>query len=200
MVFASKTISQTARVFSILLLLAGYAPAQDLKIQTEDGATKTLTAAVLSALPHRVIEVKDLHDGKPLKFDAIPLKAVLEKAGVQFEDSLRGKRMGLCLLVEAADGYRAVIALAELDPAFTSGEVFLADGRDHKALDAKEGPYRTVLPGDKKMARWVRQVTELKIVAVHRNSYRRDAENAEFLFLFSVRRPGGESFPTTRAA
>jgi len=159
-------IVKMLRRFPILVLIAGCAFAQDLKIQTEDGASKTLTAADLGALPHRVLEVKDLHDGKPLKFDAIPLKAVLEKAGVALGDSLRGKRMALCLLVEAADGYRAVIALAELDPAFTSGEVFLADGRDHKPLDAKEGPYRTILPGDKRMARWVRQVTALKIVAV----------------------------------
>jgi hypothetical protein len=166
MVFASKTISQTARALSILMLLAGCALAQDLKVQTEDGASKTLTAADLSALPHRVLEVKDPHDGKPLKFDAIPLKAVLEKAGVALGDSLRAKRMALCLLVEAADGYRAVIALPEIEPAFTSGEVFLADGRDHKPLDSKEGPLRIVIPGDKKMARWVRQVTALKIVAV----------------------------------
>ena len=166
MVSASKTISQTARAFSILLLLAGCALAQDLKVQTEDGATKTLTAAELSALPHRVLDVKDPHEGKPLRFDAIPLKAVLEKGGVTLGDSLRGKRMSQCLLVEAADGYRAVIALAELDPVFTSGEVFLADGRDHKPLDAKEGPLRIVIPGDKKMARWVRQVTALKIVTV----------------------------------
>lgn len=166
MVFASRTISQTARALCILVLLACWVLAQDIKVQTEEGATKTLSAAELDALPHRVLEVKDPHDGKLLKFDAIPLKAVLEKVAVPLGDSLRGKRMALCLLVEAADGYRAVIALAELDPAFTSGEVFLADGRDHKPLDGKEGPLRIVIPGDKKMARWVRQVTALKIVAV----------------------------------
>lgn len=169
MVFASKTISQTAKAvllhFSALVLVATGALAQELKVQTEDGATKTLTAADLSALPHRVLEVKD-HDGKPLKFDAIPLKAVLEKAGVPLGDSLRGKRMASCLLVQAADGYSAVIALPEIEPAFTAGEVFLADGRDHKPLDTKEGPFRIVIPGDKKMARWVRQVTALKIAAV----------------------------------
>jgi len=161
-----SSFKATLRLYFILALLAGCALAQELKVQTEDGATKTLSAADIAALPHRVLEVKDLHDGKPLKFDAIPLKAVLEKGTVPLGDSLRGKRMALCLLVEAADGYRAVIALAELDPAFTSGEVFLADGRDHKPLDAKEGPFRIVIPGDKKMARWVRQVTALKIVTV----------------------------------
>ena len=106
MLFASKTISQTAKAvllhFSALVLVAGCALAQELKVQTEDGATKTLSAVDLAALPHRVLEMKDLHDGKPLRFDAIPLKTVLEKAGVPLGDSLRGKRMALCLLAEAA--------------------------------------------------------------------------------------------------
>ena len=170
MVSASKTISQTAKAvllhFSALVLVASCALAQELKIQTEDGATKTLTAADLRALPHRVLDVKDPHDGRPLRFDVIPLKAVLEKGGVTLGDSLRGKRMSQCLLVQAADGYSALIALPEIEPEFTSGEVFLADGRDHKPLDTKEGPLRIVIPGDKRMARWVRQVTALKIIAV----------------------------------
>lgn len=160
---------QTARAvllqWTALMLLAGGAAGQQLKIQSEDGAVKLLAASELVALPHRVLQVSD-HDGKPLNFDAIPLKAVLEKAGVPLGDSLRGKRMASCLLVQAADGYSAVIALAEIEPAFTTGEVFLADGHEHKPLDSKEGPFRIVIPGDKKMARWVRQVTALKIVAV----------------------------------
>jgi hypothetical protein len=41
--------------------------------------------------------------------------------------------------------------------------VFLKDG---KRLDDKEGPYRIVIPDEKRMARWVRQVTTLKIVDV----------------------------------
>jgi hypothetical protein len=162
-------VLQTAKAvllqWTALALLAGAATGQELKIQSEGGVVRALAASELAAFPHHVLEVKD-HDGKPLKFDAIPLKAVLEKAGVPLGDSLRGKRMASCLLVQAADGYSAVIALAEIEPAFTTGEVFLADGRDPKPLDAKEGPFRIVIPGDKKMARWVRQVTALKIVAV----------------------------------
>ncbi len=75
---------QTARAvllqWTALVLLAGGAAGQQLKIQSEDGAVKLLAASELVALPHRVLQVSD-HDGKPLNFDAIPLKAVLEKAG-----------------------------------------------------------------------------------------------------------------------
>ena len=48
------------------------------------------------------------------------------------------------LLVEAADGYKAIFTLAEIDPAFASREVILADKRDGKPLDAREGPFRMV--------------------------------------------------------
>ena len=49
-----------------------------------------------------------------------------------------------CLLVEAADGYRVVIALPEIDPAFTDKQFVLAFLKDGKPLDDKEGavPHR----------------------------------------------------------
>jgi len=68
--------------------------------------------------------------------------------------------------VDAADGYRVVIALPELDPAFTDKQFVLAFLKDGKVLDEKEGPYQIVIPEEKRMARWVRQVTTLKIVDV----------------------------------
>jgi hypothetical protein len=69
------------------------------------------------------------------------------------------------LVVGAIDGYRVAFALAETDPAFATREIILADMRDGKPLDAKEGPLRVVAPGDKRPARWVRQVSTLRIVA-----------------------------------
>jgi hypothetical protein len=77
---------------------------------------------------------------------------------------MKGKRLASCLLVEAADGYSVVFALPELDPAFDDKQVVLAFSRDGRPIDDKEGPYRIVIPEEKRMARWVRQVTTLKIV------------------------------------
>ncbi len=74
-------------------------------------------------------------------FEGVPLKAVLERAGVGFGEALKGKRMASCLLVEGADGYRVVIALPERDPAFTDKQVVLAFVKDGKPLDDKEEPY-----------------------------------------------------------
>jgi DMSO/TMAO reductase YedYZ molybdopterin-dependent catalytic subunit len=121
-----------------------------------------LTAADLGKLPRRSVRAKD-HGGKESEFEGVPLVEVLTLAGVKFGEGLRGKNLELYLVVEAADGYRAVYALPELDPASSDKIVLLADKRDGKPLDAKEGPLRIVAPDEKRQARWVRQVTGLVI-------------------------------------
>ena len=147
-----------------LLLSAALAQSQQLTIQGEGGKQTVLAKSDIETLPHVSVTAHD--SDKPTTFEGVALKAVLEKAGVEFGHSMRGKRLASCLLVEAADGYRAVIALPELDPDFSDKQVVLAFLQDGKPLDAKAGPYRIVIPGEKRMARWVRQVTTLKIVDV----------------------------------
>jgi hypothetical protein len=154
---------------AILILLAwaavvGALNAQEIAVQNESGAPVKVTAAEIAALPHQEAPV-DYH-GKTVRFGGVPLRLVLEKGGITFGDSLRGKRLSTCLLVEAADGYRVVIALPELDPGFTDRVILLADNADGQPLDSKEGPFRIIVPGEKRMARWVRRVTALKVVQV----------------------------------
>jgi hypothetical protein len=151
-------------ILSALLLCVtfhtGLLRAQALTVETESGKQTVVTRADIEALPH----VKVTSGGAI--FEGVELRLVLEKSGVQLGDTLRGKRMASCLLVEAADGYRVVIALPEIDPAFSTKQFILAFLKDGKVLDAKEGPYRIVIPDETRMARWVRQVTGLKIVDV----------------------------------
>ncbi|MGH9834612.1 MAG: molybdopterin-dependent oxidoreductase [Blastocatellia bacterium] len=138
------------------------APAVSLSVSGEVEKPLKLTAADLAKLPQRSIRAKG-HDGKEAEFTGVPLVEVLKLAGVKFGEDLRGKNLALYLLVEAADGYRAVYALPELDPAYTDKVILLADKRDSKPMDAKEGPLRIVVPDEKRQARWVRQVTGLVI-------------------------------------
>jgi hypothetical protein len=151
-------------VLIALMMQAVLCASQQLTIQTETGKQTLLARADIEALPH--VKVTTGASGVSVTFDGVPLKAVLERAGVGFGETLRGKRLASCLLVEAADGYRVVIALPEIDAAFTDKQIVLAFLKDGKPLDDKEGPYRIVMPDEKRMARWVKQVTALKIVNV----------------------------------
>jgi len=151
-------------VLCAALLCARGAQAQTLTVINTDGHSTTLTAAQIAAAPHVAVSVED--HGAAAKFEGVPLANVLTMAGIQLGDSLRGARLTEVLLASAADGYKVAYALAETDPAFATREIILADKRDGKLLDAKEGPYRIVAPGDKRGARWIKQLTELRVVAV----------------------------------
>lgn len=102
----------------------------------------------------------------PANFSGVPVSTLLEKAGIAFGESPQRKTAGVMFAGGAADGYRVVIALPEVDPGFTDRPILLVDKRETHPLDDKEGPYRIVIPDEKRMAKWVRQVKTLKIVEV----------------------------------
>jgi len=137
-------------LFGIVFCLVLVAPALALSLQVLDieGQTTTLTALEVLNMPHTTVKLID-HD-VPAQFEGIPLANVLVSAKIQLGDTLRGQRMTEVLVVEAADSYRVAFALAELDPAFAARDIVLADERDGKPLDAKQGPLRVVAAGDKR--------------------------------------------------
>jgi len=160
------------RAFFVIILGATFASGQSstpgpatpvlLTIGGEVANPVKLTASDLAKLPRRSVQAKD-HDGKETTFEGIELAEVLALAGVKSGEQLKGKELALFLVVDAADGYRAVFALPELDHAFTDRTILLADRRNGKALTEKEGPLRIVVPDEKRQARWVRQVVALTI-------------------------------------
>jgi DMSO/TMAO reductase YedYZ molybdopterin-dependent catalytic subunit len=123
----------------------------------------SLSAEDLGRIPRQTVEAKD-HDGKLARFEGVTLTEVLKAAGTPLGERLRGAQLSKCLLVEAADGYRAVFALPELDPAFTDAIVRLADRQDGQPIAVSEGPLRLVVAHEKRHARWVWQVKALKVL------------------------------------
>jgi hypothetical protein len=78
-------------------------------------------------------------------------------------DSLRGRPLATYVVAEASDGYRVLFSIAELDSRFTDRVVVLADRKDGQPLSAAEGPYRLIVPGEKRPARWARQVIRISL-------------------------------------
>jgi DMSO/TMAO reductase YedYZ molybdopterin-dependent catalytic subunit len=133
-----------------------------LKVAGEVANPLDWTAADFAKLPRATVTAK-AHDGKDATYEGVAISAILEKAGVAAGKDLKGKAVSHYLVVEASDGYRAVFALPELDPAFTDRTIILADRRDGQPLGPREGPLQVVVPGEKRHARWVRQVIVLRV-------------------------------------
>jgi hypothetical protein len=123
-----KTSAHLSRLVCLLLLAVTGAFSQQITVQKDQSSPVVLSAAEIAALPHTTVKVNG-HDGSAT-FSGVPVSTFLEKAGITFGESLRGKRLASCLLVEAADGYRVVIALPEWDPGFTDKQILLVDKRE----------------------------------------------------------------------
>jgi hypothetical protein len=89
---------------------------------------------------------------------------LLAQLGVR-ADSIRGRAVGLRVVVEAADGYQVVLSLAECDPTVPDRQVLLADQVDGRSLPAVEAPYRLLIIGAPHHSRWARQVVALRVRA-----------------------------------
>jgi DMSO/TMAO reductase YedYZ molybdopterin-dependent catalytic subunit len=121
-----------------------------------------LTAEAIKALPHSEITAKD-RDAKEHRYRGVPLFDILRLAGVSLGSDLRGKNLAKYVLVKASDGYEVLFALPEIDPEFANRTILLADAADGAPLPQGIGPYRLVVPDEKKPARWIRQVTAIEV-------------------------------------
>lgn len=126
--------------------------------------TRQIRLADLGKYPRLEVKAKD-HDGKVSTYSGVELREILGPLGAKMGKDLRGKELTNHVLIEAADGYRVVFALAELDPEFTDDPIILADTQDGKPLTEKNGPFQIIAPADKRHGRWIRQVTAIKLIS-----------------------------------
>ncbi|HXY37181.1 MAG TPA: molybdopterin-dependent oxidoreductase [Planctomycetaceae bacterium] len=134
-----------------------------LVLQGTTGELIRLTQGEFKKLPHIEVEAVD-HRGNKARYSGVPLRALLDKIGVPNGEKLRGEWIGSFVAVDALDDYRAVFGLAELDPAFNDRTIILADLRNGQPLDKRHGPFQVIAPGEKRQARWVWGVREIRVV------------------------------------
>lgn len=133
---------------------------------TTTGKTLAFSAEEFAALPHTDLTVADPHTQAPRKFSGVAVRELLVRAGAPLGDKLRGTALQLAVVFRAKDNYGVVFALADFDEAFSSRTLLLADAEDDKPLPEKSAPLQLVAPGDKKAARWARQVVAIEIVSL----------------------------------
>lgn len=122
-----------------------------------------LTTSTIAKFPQSEVKAKD-KEGKDHTYKGVLLSTVLDSAGVTLGKELRGDNLTKYLLLKAVDGYEVIYALPEIDPEFTSNTVLLATQVDGKLLPKGEGPFRLVNPGDKRPARWIRELSTIKVL------------------------------------
>ena len=143
-------------------MISAAEPGFALVVRSEEGRETRMSLGEIAKVPRTRIQAKD-EKGKDSVWEGPLLAEVLKAGGVKFGEAIRGKALANYVLAEAADGYRVVFALPEMDPGFAELTFLLADRRDGQPLGELEGKLRIVVPHEKRHARWVRQVIALSI-------------------------------------
>jgi len=152
-------------LLAVLLLFVSTALAQQKRLTISgNGIQRTeITAEDLGKMSRLSVDVMDAHSGKMQCCEGVRLSDLLAKAGVALGDSLHGRALATYVVAHARDGYMVVYSLAELDPAMNGNQIIVADKMDGKPLEPMQGPFRVVVPGDKRPARWVRMVDGFEV-------------------------------------
>ena len=132
------------------------------KVSGEVTKQLTLYPSDLAQMKRSTARMKD-RDGKEHSYTGVAIQEILDLAGVTTGKQLRGENLAKYLLVKCADGYEVLFSLAEIDSSFTDRIIILADSLEGNPLPADKGPFRLVVPGEKKPARSCFQVTEFVI-------------------------------------
>jgi hypothetical protein len=137
------------------------ASAEALKITFGDKSA-TWTVAMLASLPHVTVTVHNEHTKADETYSGVPVIALLTPLGVS--DKPRGKDFRLYVEAEGSDLYEVVYGIGEVTPDVSNSTVIVADTEDGKALMA-DGPMKLVATGEKRSARWVRNLVAIKVFA-----------------------------------
>jgi hypothetical protein len=134
---------------------------QIVRVSVEGQPSITLDRSALAAMPRTRVTASAHHE-PPSQWEGVTLQSILQKAGAPSGEQLRGYAMTMLVRITASDHYQVIFTLAELDPLLGHEQVILADTQDGHSID-KDGPYRLVIPGDQRPARWIRNVTTIEV-------------------------------------
>ena len=124
-----------------------------------------MLAAELNATPHLTVTIHNSHTNADESYSGVRLADLLTKIGAPLGSDLHGKALANYIVATGSDGYKAVLALGEVDPGFHPGEVIVADAMDGKPLDEHNGPLKLVVE-DKRPARSVRNLVAIELKSV----------------------------------
>lgn len=135
-------------------------------VEVDQKPELTITEEDLAKMPRHSVSVQE--HGKTVEYEGVLLHDVLAKAGAPLGEQLRGKALSSYILATARDGYAVVYTLTEVDSAFSAGDLLVADKSHGAALPPEQGPFRIIVPHDKKPARSLRMLERIEVVQLRK--------------------------------
>ncbi len=129
----------------------------------------TFTPITLAALNQAATETATFLSGAGQVTDTytgVSLWTLLQDKGLLTDPSIKNDLLRLGVVATGSDGYRALISLGEIDPAFGNQPDLVAYADSNGQLDpnGSDGAMRLVVPGDHAGGRYVSNLVSLQVV------------------------------------
>jgi hypothetical protein len=174
------------KTLALLLLAAALAPiayAQEMPMEHHAAASKpatpstslvltiagkatTLTLADLQAMPQKTLVVKNGHTQAQETYTGVAVGDLLARHGFAFENATAKKVYHSYVRAEGMDGYWVLYSASELEDILRETGAIVALTLDGKPLASDEGQFKIVVAGERRPARWVRNLKSLTVVTV----------------------------------
>jgi hypothetical protein len=128
-----------------------------------------VTPATLAALHQPTTETATYLAGSTSTTDiytGVSLWTLIQDAGLLTDPTIKNDLLGFAVVATGSDGYRAVISLGEIDPAFGNQPDLVAYGDTAGQLGpgGSDGALRLVVPGDYAGGRYVSNLVSLQVI------------------------------------
>ncbi len=132
---------------------------------TIDGKTTTLTEADLKAMPQKSLTARNGHTSVNETYTGVPVGDLLAKLGFAYSNDTAKRIYHSYLRAEGTDGYWVLYSVSELEPMLRETDSLIALTVDGKPL-GDGGAFKIVIAGERRPARWVRNLKSLTFVTV----------------------------------
>ena len=134
-------------------------------VVTLDGKSTTLTLDEVKAMPQRTLTVRNGHSSVDETYTGVGLSDLLAKFGLTL-DGVGAKRVYHSYVrAEGTDKYWVLYSTSEVETGLRTTDAIVALTLNSKPLEA-DGAFKMVAAGEKKPARWVRNLAALTVVTV----------------------------------
>jgi hypothetical protein len=137
-------------------------PSKTLTI-TANGKSTTLTLADIQAMPQHTLKVHNGHNNQDEVYTGVAMSDLLAKYGISLTDA--HKVYHSYVKAQGTDKYWVLYSASELEPDLATWESMVAITMDGKPL-AEDGAFKIIAGGERRPARWVRNLSSLTIVTL----------------------------------
>jgi hypothetical protein len=136
---------------------------------TFQGRTTVLKIEDLIALPQVTVHVHNEHRNADEEYTGPLLSDVLAKAGLIASKETQPLILHSTVVATGTDHYYVIYSAAEVEPAFSHGQVIVAITKNNGLPNTEGGAIELVNTTDVKPARWLHGLTQLNIMSLTQN-------------------------------